>query len=416
MRLTVLLLLLVACKPVADSAEPGTGMPPGCDGPALIEPVDAGVYDFAFPTIRWREQDGASSYTVVLSSGGVEEERAEGLTETHWTPSTAEPGAHFEVTVTEASGQASCSASFTVRTFGAEPIVTSPGPICGDEGGMGSGIAYAATWANGDIYSTGNKDGLGLCRYDGDTLAFAEHFGSQGETFRSFGVTTDPDSGALLATVFPMTGQCGDNLERLLIVDDPGGARTVSAVNTGMESGVAVVARGGRAYLSALAGMSCLDEDTFCLDWGETCTHGYAELVAWDLEQQQRLYYTETMASPGLAVDEHQLFRAGVDASIAVHDLDTGALRLTIEQPASPRGLIRHDDPAGRRFLVVTDFDMGLRGYRLPDEAISDASDLVEVLALTTTDRYWQGAVDGLGRFVFPAQEAASLVRHDLLP
>lgn len=411
-----LALLLGACAGEPDSGGPAPDDPAACAGPAWIEPVDGGVYDFAMPPFTWQAVDGASTYTVMLRADGVEVERAEGLVDPRWTPTLATPGAPYEVQVTADPGGATCSVAFTVRTLDAEPTATSPDVICGGQGGAGSGIAYAATWAGDRVVSTGNRDGLGLCAYDGSTLAFLDHFASQGDTFRSFGVTTDPQTGALLATVYPMSGQCGDSLERLLIVDDPNGARTVTTVETGMESGVSVAVVDGVAWLSALAGMSCLDEDSFCLDWGESCTFGQAELVAWDLGTGQRLYNSEIQASPGLAADDLQVFRAGLDASFSVLDPATGSIRLTVPVPASPRGLIRHDDPAGRRFLLVTDFDKGLRVYQIPDTPLTQASDLVEVLDLTTADRYWQGAVDADGRFVFPAQDAVGLARHDLRP
>lgn len=405
-RLSPLPVLLLAGCP-ADAPVPE---PEGCVGPALWEPLDGATATFRHPPVAWSAVSGATSYSVQVTDASGSILRQAEVAGTEWRPE-LDAGGEFVVSVTALPGGETCASAYRVRTLGTAPTVESPTAVCGRDPEAAIETSWAVAWSGGSVFATLNAEGAGICAHDAETLAFTDTFAARGGAFRSYGLTADAD-GTLYATTFPLEVACGDTMFRVARVADPSGARELTWLETGQEAGVSVAVAQGLLFETGLAGAACYGVDSACLDLGEPCPDGAADLTAWDLDAGANRFHREGSGSPGLAADTYRVYRSGPDASLLVHDLD-GALLFELPTTASPRGVVRHDADDGR-FLLVTDFDQQLHVYELLTEAPSAPEDLVEVTTRALPDRYWQGAVDDQGRFYWSGQLGGRLARWDL--
>lgn len=371
---------------------------------------------FATPEVTWDPVDGARGYLVeiaetedALDAAPIVDEDVEDS----WSGE-LEPG-EYVVRVTAQPGGETCTGPLAVRTIDAMPSVTSPQQLCGDAKGVGTRTSYGVAAVGGHVYSSINIDGAGLCRYDAETLAFEVQHPGHGGNFRTFGVASDPTSGAVMVTTFPFLGTCGDTLERLLVYADPANSGSFEAYDSGIESPTSVaVDAEGVAHLSGLWGGSCWQEDTFCLDLGDPCTNGFGFWAVHDLEAGSLNHGGSPTVGVGVATDATHTYRAGLNETLEVFEA-AGAHVTSLPIPAPPRGVIRVD-VGGDRLLIATLMDATLRAYRLPEEGAPDTEDaLVEVHQVQLDDNYWQGAYDPEeGALFFPAQNTLTIRRHDL--
>lgn len=410
MLLLPLLLGVSACHPAAEGPLDG----PDCPGPALTSPL--GEVPFRVGPLSWRAVEGAERYDVLVGQDpadllGTAADAASGLTGTTWTPRAALGPGRWTVEVTAQPGGERCRAEVAVAGLTPEPELVATEPLCGRaEDEAATSFAWALAVSGEEVYTTYNAEAGGLCVYDAETLAWKEELGSRGELFRSFGAAAGPD-GRVYYSTYPYEGQCGDTLRRVGRLDPV--TREVDWIDTGVEAGVSVAVAGARLYETGLAGGSCLDTDSFCLDLGEPCPDGPSGLVSWDLDGRSRRYNRVEEGYPGLAADDARVYRAGLADEVVVLDAADGAPLFAVPIDEGPRGLVRVDLATGA-FLLVTDFAQHVHVWALQDPAPSSAEDLVEVQVVTMGDRYWQGGMDELGRFYFPAQNTRTVVRHRL--